>query len=82
MESFPADIDMTKLKPDPRIPEATRRLLQRDFEELVAAGTLPDCPAAADDFISGWLWFEELLLRQRSPPALRLVRSHGNDDDR
>lgn len=47
---------MSKLKAHPRITDTTLRLLQRDFEELVAAGALPNCPAAADDFISGWLW--------------------------
>jgi hypothetical protein len=41
------------------IPDLTRRLLRRDFDELVAEGFLPDDPQAAEDFISGYLWFEE-----------------------
>jgi hypothetical protein len=71
---------MYKLEPNRRIPDLTLRLLQRDFDELVASGHIPNCPAAAEDYIRGWLWYEDLL-RRRSPAALRLVRSDGNDDD-
>jgi hypothetical protein len=69
-----------KLKPNRQIPDLTLRLLQRDFEELVASGFIPNCPAAAEDYIGGWLWYEDVL-RDRSPAALRLVRSDGNDDE-
>lgn len=71
---------MHKLEPNGRIPDATLRLLQRDFNELVASGDIPNCPAAAEDYIGGWLWYEDEL-RGRSGAVLGIVRSHGNDDD-
>jgi hypothetical protein len=71
---------MCKLEPNRRIPDLTLRLLQRDFEELVASGDIPNCSAAAEDYIRGWLWCEDRL-RDRAPDALRLVRFDGNDHD-
>lgn len=70
---------MHELKPNRRIPDLTLRLFQRDFEELVASGLLPNCSAAAEDYIGGALWYADVL-RDRSTSALRHVRFDGNDD--
>jgi hypothetical protein len=71
-------VALHKLRPNRRIPDLTLRLLQRDFDELVASGDMPNCSAAAEDYIGGWLWYEDEL-RGRAPAALRIVRS--DDDD-
>lgn len=57
---------------EPQISRSTLRLLRRDFYSLVAAGLLQDTLCDAEQFVCGYLAYEEHCGRP-SPDSLRLI---------